>query len=219
MDNKWGHAEKSEMKWKHLYSDHSKRITITILLSKHPGFFLALLKICNFAEKFFTCNDAGSPPSMNGTLPGTPAPNTEQLGFSLPSSHHLWVPQQSTQSQFPGWALRSLEEFLLTLSCGTTKGHMPLLLSYTFPWQVLLFVLSRRRTLASRQQDSLPSGFSVSSLTGAEARWQHLRQTRGEAAGGWMASLAEADSIWSPLGLWLNRNHMSWVRAAERRYD
>ena len=62
---------------------------MTILLSQHPGFFLGLLKICNFAEKFFTSNDAGSPLSVNGTLPGTPAPHMEQLGFRLPSSHHL----------------------------------------------------------------------------------------------------------------------------------
>ena len=146
---------------------------------------------------------------MNGTLPGTPAPHMEQLGFRLPSSHHLWDPRESTWSQFPGWALRSLEEFPLTLRSGTAKGHMPLLLSYMFPRQVLLFILSSQWILASRQQDSRPSGFSLSSPRGDEARWERLRQNRGEAAGGWMASLAETDSIWFPLGLQLNRNHMN----------
>lgn len=108
-----------------------------------------------------------------------------------------------------GWALWSPEGFSLTLGSGTAKGHRPCYCSYTFPWQELLSALSRWRTFTSRQQDSRPSGFSLSSPRWAKARWQSLRQTRGGAAGGWMASQEEEDNIWSLIGLWLNRNHMS----------
>lgn len=159
---------------------------------------------------------------VNWAQPQPSAPHTQKrlwLGWQcapFPFAHHLGFAQELVKPD-PDWALCLRKDFSWPWALAQPKGVRLCYWAIRFPDRS-----SSRSSLDSEhlRADSKIHGCLASPVLPQMSQSQMTEHyVQGGAARGSTTRRAEMSAPWSQLRLWLNRNHMSKVKAAEPSCD